>query len=62
MNIVGCVTNVPDANADRHIESDNTVDRVDVPGVLSELDQHAMEQALQIKEKAAAGERARTSW
>jgi electron transfer flavoprotein beta subunit len=53
---------VPDDNADRHIESDNTVDRVGVPGVLSELDQYAMEQALQIKEKAAAEEGARTSW
>ncbi|HET9500728.1 MAG TPA: electron transfer flavoprotein subunit beta/FixA family protein [Marmoricola sp.] len=43
---------VPDATADRHFESDNTVDRDGVPGLLSELDEYAVEQALQIKEKA----------
>jgi electron transfer flavoprotein beta subunit len=52
MNIVVCVKYVPDATADRHFESDNTVDRVGVPGLLSELDEYAVEQALQIKEKA----------
>ena len=55
MNIVVCVKYVPDATADRHFESDNTVDRVGVDGLLSELDEYAVEQALQIKEKAAAG-------
>jgi electron transfer flavoprotein beta subunit len=51
MNIVICVKYVPDATADRHFESDNTVDRVGVPGLLSELDEYAVEQALQLKEK-----------
>jgi electron transfer flavoprotein beta subunit len=52
MNIVVCVKYVPDATADRHFESDNTVDRAGVPGLLSELDEYAVEQALQLKEKA----------
>ena len=58
MNIVVCVKYVPDATADRHFEGDNTVDRVGVDGLLSELDEYAVEQALQIKEKAGddAGE------
>ena len=43
MNIVVCVKYVPDATADRHFESDNTVDRVGVPGLLSELDEYAVE-------------------
>jgi electron transfer flavoprotein beta subunit len=51
MNIVICVKYVPDATADRHFESDNTVDRVGVDGLLSELDEYAVEQALQLKEK-----------
>jgi electron transfer flavoprotein beta subunit len=52
MNIVVCVKYVPDATADRQFEDDNTVDRVGVDGLLSELDEYAVEQALQIKEKA----------
>jgi electron transfer flavoprotein beta subunit len=52
MNIVVCVKYVPDSTADRHFESDNTVDRVGVDGLLSELDEYAVEQALQLKEKA----------
>jgi len=56
MNIVVCVKYVPDATADRHFESDNTVDRDGVPGLLSELDEYAVEQALQIKEKAEGEE------
>lgn len=51
MNIVVCVKYVPDATGDRRFESDNTVDRVGVDGLLSELDEYAVEQALQIKEK-----------
>ena len=51
MNIVVCVKYVPDATADRHFEADNTVDRVGVDGLLSELDEYAVEQALQMKEK-----------
>jgi len=55
MNIVVCVKHVPDATADRQFEADNTVDRVGVDGLLSELDEYAVEQALQIKEKQAEG-------
>jgi electron transfer flavoprotein beta subunit len=51
MNIVVCVKYVPDATADRHFEGDNTVDRGGVDGLLSELDEYAVEQSLQIKEK-----------
>ncbi len=51
MNIVVCVKYVPDATADRRFEDDHTVDRVGVDGLLSELDEYAVEQALQIKEK-----------
>src|SRR4051795_323340 len=55
MNIIVCVKHVPDATADRKFESDNTVDRVGVDGLLSELDEYAVEQALQLKEKAGDG-------
>ena len=51
MNIVVCVKYVPDATADRQFEDDNTVDRVGVDGLLSELDEYAVEQALQFREK-----------
>ena len=51
MNIVVCVKHVPDATADRQFESDNTVDREGVPGLMSELDEYAVEQSLQLKEK-----------
>lgn len=56
MNIVVCVKYVPDATADRQFESDNTIDRVGVDGLLSELDEYAVEQALQIKEKRSDDE------
>ena len=56
MNIVVCVKHVPDATADRHFEADKTVDRVGVDGLLSELDEYAVEQALQIKEKQGDAE------
>jgi electron transfer flavoprotein beta subunit len=51
MNIVVLVKYVPDATADRQFEDDFTVDRVNVDGLLSELDEYAVEQSLQIKEK-----------
>ena len=51
MNIVVCVKYVPDATGDRHFEKDFTVDRAGVDGLLSELDEYAVEQALQIREK-----------
>ena len=56
MNIVVCVKYVPDATADRRFESDRTVDREGVDGLLSELDEYAVEQALQLKEKGGEGE------
>jgi electron transfer flavoprotein beta subunit len=52
MNIVVCVKYVPDATADRRFEDDGTVDRAGVDGLLSELDEYAVEQALQLKEKS----------
>ncbi|WP_020574741.1 electron transfer flavoprotein subunit beta/FixA family protein [Actinopolymorpha alba] len=55
MNIVVCVKYVPDATADRTFDpADRTVDRVNVPGVLSELDEHAIEAALQLAESGDA--------
>ncbi len=53
--IVVAVKYVPDATADRKFESDDTVDRENVDGLLSELDEYAVEQALQIVE-AGEGE------
>ncbi|MEJ7834390.1 MAG: electron transfer flavoprotein subunit beta/FixA family protein [Nocardioides sp.] len=43
---------VPDATGDRRFKEDFTVDRVGVDGLLSELDEYAVEQALQLKEKS----------
>ena len=51
MNIVVCVKYVPDAQSDRTFnEADNTTDRVGVDGLLSELDEYAVEEALKIAE------------
>ena len=56
MNIVVCVKYVPDAQADRTFNaSDNTTDRVNVDGLLSELDEYAVEEALKLVE-AGGGE------
>ena len=56
MNIVVCVKYVPDAQADRTFNaSDNTTDRENVDGLLSELDEYAVEEALKIVE-AGEGE------
>ena len=55
MNIVVCVKYVPDAQADRTFSSDNTTDRANVDGLLSELDEYAVEEALKIAE-ASEGE------
>jgi electron transfer flavoprotein beta subunit len=51
MNIVVTVKYVPDSTADRRFQDDLTVDRVGVDGLLSELDEYAVEQALQFREK-----------
>ena len=53
--IVVAVKYVPDATANRSFSADNTVDRDGVDGLLSELDEYAVEQALQIVE-AGEGE------
>ena len=50
LRIVVTVKYVPDATGDRHFADDLTVDRDDVDGLLSELDEYAVEQALQISE------------
>ena len=52
LRIVVCVKYVPDATGDRHFADDLTLDREDVDGLLSELDEYAVEQALQIADEA----------
>ncbi|MCI4041347.1 electron transfer flavoprotein subunit beta/FixA family protein [Streptomyces sp. TRM75563] len=56
LRIVVCVKYVPDATGDRHFADDLTLDREDVDGLLSELDEYAVEQALQIADEADDGE------
>ena len=48
MKIVVCVKYVPDATGDRGFAADGTVDREATDGLLSELDEYAVEQALRI--------------
>jgi electron transfer flavoprotein beta subunit len=48
MKIVVCVKYVPDATGERSFAADGTVDRAASDGLLSELDEYAVEQALQI--------------
>jgi electron transfer flavoprotein beta subunit len=56
MNIVVCVKQVPDTWAEKKLsDSDKTVDREGVEGVMNELDEYAVEEALRIKE-ATGGE------
>jgi electron transfer flavoprotein beta subunit len=51
MNIVVCVKQVPDTWAEKKLQdSDSTVDREGVEGVMNELDEYAVEEALKIKE------------
>ncbi|GEB48080.1 electron transfer flavoprotein subunit beta [Streptomyces cacaoi] len=52
MRIVVCVKYVPDAAGDRQFAEDLTTDREAVDGLLSELDEYAVEQALQIADEA----------
>jgi electron transfer flavoprotein beta subunit len=53
MNIVVCVKQVPDTWAEKKLsDSDKTVDREGVEGVMNELDEYAVEEALRIKEAA----------
>src|SRR3954468_13705339 len=50
MKIVVCVKYVPDATAGRTFAPDATVDRAAVDGVLSELDEYAVEAALALRD------------
>ena len=50
MKIVVCVKHVPDAQADRGFAADTTTDREAVDGLLSELDEYAVEEALRLRE------------
>lgn len=54
MKLVVCVKHVPDATANRSFDADGTVDRAGVDGLLCELDEYAVEAALQIREAADA--------
>ncbi|CAH9420403.1 Electron transfer flavoprotein, beta subunit [Streptomyces globisporus] len=56
LRIVVCVKYVPDASGDRRFADDLTLDREDVDGLLSELDEYAVEQALQIADEADEAE------
>jgi electron transfer flavoprotein beta subunit len=56
MNIVVCVKQVPDTAAERKLKADDaTLDREAVDGLINELDEYAIEEALQIAE-AQGGE------
>jgi electron transfer flavoprotein beta subunit len=50
MKIVVLVKYVPDATGERGFAADGTVDRAAADGLLSELDEYAVEQALQLAE------------
>lgn len=57
MNIVVCVKHVPDAQSERGFQdADSTVDRDGVDGLLSELDEYAVEEALKIAEAREGSE------
>src|SRR5579875_1028571 len=52
MNIVVCVKQVPDTWAERKLKpGDSTLDRESVDGLINELDEYAIEEALQIAER-----------
>lgn len=51
MKIVALVKYVPDATGDREFDDDGTVDREGSDGILSELDEYAIEQSLQIADE-----------
>src|SRR5690606_39458055 len=51
MNIVVCVKQVPDTATERKLRpEDKTLDRDAAAGVLNELDEYAVEEALRLKE------------
>src|SRR3954470_4928052 len=51
MKIVVLVKHVPDATGERRFAVDGTVDRGAADGLLSELDEYALEQALRIADE-----------
>ncbi len=51
MKIIALVKYVPDATGERSFSADRTVDRAAADGLLSELDEYAVEQALQIADE-----------
>ena len=56
MNIVVCIKYVPDAQSELTFNaSDNTTDRLGVEGLLSELDEYAIEAGLKLVEAAEGG-------
>lgn len=51
MKIAVCVKQVPDTSSEKKLDpSDNTLDRASVDGVMNELDEYAVEEALLISE------------
>ncbi|MER8236618.1 electron transfer flavoprotein subunit beta/FixA family protein [Streptomyces sp. NPDC101490] len=56
LKIAVCVKYVPDATGERGFADDLTTDREAVDGLLSELDEYAVEQALRIAEEADEAE------
>ncbi|MCQ4080880.1 electron transfer flavoprotein subunit beta/FixA family protein [Streptomyces sp. RB6PN25] len=56
LRIVVCVKYVPDASGDRRFAEDYTTDREAVDGLLSELDEYGLEQALRIAEVSGDAE------
>jgi electron transfer flavoprotein beta subunit len=54
MKIAVCVKYVPDAAAERSFSADHTTDRVGSTGILSELDEYAIEESLKIREAGEA--------
>ncbi len=54
MKVAVCVKYVPDATAQRTFSSDGTVDRGAVDGLLSELDEYAVEEALKMRDSSDA--------
>ncbi len=56
LRIVVCVKYVPDATGDRRFAEDFTTDRDGVDGLLSELDEYGVEQALRIAEASGDAE------
>jgi electron transfer flavoprotein beta subunit len=52
LNIVVCVKQVPDTTAEKKLDADLRLDRKSVENILNPQDEHAVEEALRIKEKS----------